>query len=158
LGGAAIERWIPTIELSSDSLTSPIIKRYKSFQVDLEKGIIPECQFPYSWDIPGQRHAPGYLFNGMIFPHIPYTIQGVIWYQGESNSTRAKQYEHLFKMLITSWRKAWNNDKMNFYYVQLAGFDGNESGSEISNAWPQLRESQRLILGEIQKYWYGCYN
>jgi sialate O-acetylesterase len=85
----------------------------------------------------------------MIAPHFPFSISGVIWYQGESNANRAKQYEHLFPMLISSWRKSLNNSTLNFYFVQLAGYDGKQSGSEIVDAWPHLRESQRLTLNKF---------
>jgi sialate O-acetylesterase len=45
----------------------------------------------------------------------------VIWYQGESNSSRAWQYRKLFPLLITDWRKAWG-EELPFYFVQLANF------------------------------------
>jgi sialate O-acetylesterase len=64
----------------------------------------------------------------MIAPHIPFALKGVIWYQGESNSSRAKQYEHLFPMLVSSWRERWHNPNMSFYFVQIAGYDGKQSG------------------------------
>ncbi len=37
-------------------------------------------------------------------PLIPYRIRGVIWYQGESNVSRAWQYRLLFPTLINDWR------------------------------------------------------
>lgn len=148
-GGTAIESWIPCSRLSTDSLTLPILKRVNRYQSALEKGELVEERFPWCWDVPGQRHTPGNLFNAMIAPHIPFVIKGVIWYQGESNSNRAKQYEHLFPMLISSWRELWQNPKMGFYFVQLASYDGKQSGSEIEDAWPHLRESQRLTLNMI---------
>lgn len=148
-GGTAAESWIPQSMLSTDSITSPILERVNQYQIDLEKGNPIENRYPWSWDVPGQRHTPGYLFNGMVAPHIPFSLKGVIWYQGESNSLRAKQYEHLFPMLISSWREKWQNPNMNFYFVQLSAYDGKQSGSEIEDAWPHLREAQRLTLNKM---------
>jgi len=37
----------------------------------------------------GPNDYPSVLFNAMINPLLPFTIQGTIWYQGESNSGRA---------------------------------------------------------------------
>ncbi len=37
----------------------------------------------------------GDLYNGMIAPLAPFAFRGVIWYQGESNAGRHKQYFHL---------------------------------------------------------------
>ncbi len=49
---------------------------------------------------------PSELFNGMIAPLIPFAFKGVIWYQGESNASRAGQYRTLFPDLIRDWRRA----------------------------------------------------
>src|SRR5690606_39699765 len=35
---------------------------------------------------------PTLLYNGMVHPLINYPIKGAIWYQGESNASRAYQY------------------------------------------------------------------
>lgn len=37
----------------------------------------------------GPNHYPSLLFNAMLYPLVQYTIQGTIWYQGESNAGRA---------------------------------------------------------------------
>lgn len=63
--------------------------------------------------------SPSKLYNAMIHPLIPYSLKGVIWYQGESNSDRAYQYSKLFPALIKSWRQEWKED-LPFYFVQIA--------------------------------------
>jgi len=63
------------------------------------------------------------LYNGMIAPLIPYAIAGSIWYQGESNCGRAQQYRTLFPGMIQSWRTAWNQENMPFYFVQIAPYN-----------------------------------
>ena len=113
-GGTAVESWMPRSVLATDSVTMPILDRVNQYQKALEKGDPVENRFPWCWDVPGQRHTPGDLFNGMIAPHIPYALKGVIWYQGESNSQRAKQYEHLFPLLISSWRDQWQTAEPEF--------------------------------------------
>src|SRR3546814_15723486 len=62
---------------------------------------------------------PTVLYNRMIAPLVPFTIRGITWYQGESNSDRPKAYPHLFPALIESWRNDWKRP-LPFYYVQLA--------------------------------------
>src|ERR1051325_2388188 len=49
---------------------------------------------------------PTELYNGMIAPLIPYAIKGAIWYQGESNAGRHKQYRTLFPDMIKNWRRS----------------------------------------------------
>ena len=85
--------------------------------------------------------TPTSLFNGMIAPLVPFTIRGVIWYQGESNVDHPAQYGALFPLLIENWRKEFNAGEFPFYYVQIAPYDyGTASHSEL------LRESQRAAL------------
>ena len=47
---------------------------------------------------------PGAIFNQKIAPWTRYAIAGTIWYQGESNSKRAAEYESLLPALIKDWR------------------------------------------------------
>ena len=86
---------------------------------------------------------PTVLFNRMIYPLIPYTIKGVIWYQGESNVGRHHQYSQLFPAMIEDWRSRWKNN-FPFYFVQIAPY---KYTSEIdSNQSQLLRDSQRKTL------------
>ncbi|WP_223284619.1 sialate O-acetylesterase [Hymenobacter qilianensis] len=55
----------------------------------------------------------------MIKPLIPYTLKGVIWYQGESNAVRAYQYRKLFPAMIANWRQDWQQPNLPFYFVQI---------------------------------------
>lgn len=107
-----------------------------------------EIVFPNPERMPHHPNSPTVLFNGMIAPLVPFSIKGVIWYQGESNESRADQYQTLFPAVIDSWRDEWKNQNMPFYYVQIApfggGFWGNDEISKVSGA--ELRESQMLTL------------
>lgn len=84
------------------------------------------------------QNAPTSLYNGMIAPLVPYTMKGAIWYQGEANVGRGKQYETLFPTMITNWRKDWDQGNFPFYFVQIApynyGVDANESTAALRDA------------------------
>jgi sialate O-acetylesterase len=81
----------------------------------------------------------------MIAPLIPYGIGGAIWYQGESNASRAYQYRKLFGRMIQNWRKDWGQGKFPFLFVQLANFRAvNPQPSESD--WAELREAQLMTL------------
>jgi len=88
---------------------------------------------------------PTLLYNGMINPLVPYGIRGAIWYQGESNATRAKQYQKVFPDLIKDWRNHWNLGDFPFLYVQLANFMKADSIPSESS-WAELREAQSKTL------------
>lgn len=65
---------------------------------------------------------PANLYNGMIAPLLQYSVKGAIWYQGESNVSRAQQYRTLFPAMIRNWRADFNHPEMPFYFVQIAPF------------------------------------
>lgn len=93
----------------------------------------------------GPNSYPTLLYNGMIHPIIKYPIKGAIWYQGESNASRAYQYRKLFPALINNWRTKWKIGDFPFYFVQLANFMApfaQPKGSE----WAELREAQDMTL------------
>ena len=85
---------------------------------------------------------PTALFNAMINPLVPYSFKGAIWYQGEANADRAKQYQTLFPLLIEDWRKEWKRE-FPFYWVQLANFMAPAS-KPTKSAWAELREAQSM--------------
>ena len=88
---------------------------------------------------------PGNIFNGVVYPTIGYGMKGVIWYQGESNSTRAWEYAKLFPFMIERWRAEWKQGDFPFYWVQLADYRDEKSEPGDSN-WAELREAQTKTL------------
>src|SRR5207237_1392309 len=59
-------------------------------------------------------NAPSALYNGMIRPLLNYRIRGAIWYQGESNASKAYAYRELFPMKIENWRQDWKQPDFPF--------------------------------------------
>jgi sialate O-acetylesterase len=94
---------------------------------------------------PGGPRAPSALFNGMISPLLRYPIRGVLWYQGESNTSDPALYRTLFPAMIEAWRANWNEGDFPFFYAQLSGFLGRRPQPEESR-WAELREAQSLAL------------
>ncbi|MCD6332651.1 MAG: 9-O-acetylesterase, partial [Bacteroidales bacterium] len=66
--------------------------------------------------------TPTTLYNGMIYPIIPYRIKGAIWYQGESNRYDGELYKKIFPNMIKNWRHDWGLGDFPFYFVQIAPF------------------------------------
>ncbi|MCS1408399.1 MAG: hypothetical protein M2R45_01574 [Verrucomicrobia subdivision 3 bacterium] len=94
------------------------------------------------------QHRPANLYNGVLKPIIGYGIRGVIWYQGESNASRAYQYRELFPLMIQNWRDEWKQGDFPFYWVQLADFRDEKSEPGDSD-WAELREAQTLTLDRL---------
>lgn len=89
---------------------------------------------------------PSLLYNAMVNPLIPYAFQGVLWYQGEANVSRAKQYKTAFPLMINDWKTKWNQGNFPFYFVQLSTFDEFGGNSKKGSKWAELREAQTETL------------
>lgn len=92
----------------------------------------------FSWKATG-------LYNGMIAPLTNYKIKGTIWYQGEGNASKPKEYESLFPCMINDWRDNWNQGDFPFLFVQLANYMKPTDKPGPSN-WAMLRDAQRKTL------------
>ncbi len=94
-----------------------------------------------------EEYNPGYLFNAMLNPLIPFTLRGGIWYQGENNRERAKHYSKLMQVMVASWRDKWDLGDFPFYFVQIAPFSYNNP-NESSSA--ELRDAQLDAMRNIK--------
>ena len=91
--------------------------------------------------------TPTVLYNAMIRPLAPYAIKGVIWYQGEDNVWRARQYRELLPALVADWERLWGQ-KFYFGIAQIANFlPRKESPSE--SCWAELREAQMMTARSL---------
>ncbi len=88
---------------------------------------------------------PTILYNGMISPLMPFGIRGVIWYQGEGNAGRAKQYDRIFPNLITDWRNHWGEGDFPFLFVSLANYT-KPPLQPTESSWAEIREAQASAL------------
>jgi sialate O-acetylesterase len=162
-GGTPIDGWTSLRAISSDPALMPVFAewdarmqnyaldrlRYHRAAKDWEKAtaadraahksVPPPPEKPVG---PGSPWEPGVLFNAMVAPITPYGIRGVIWYQGEANSStrRAPLYGRLLRAMIQDWRRAWGLGDFPFLYVQLANYTAPDSD------WPEIREGQRQAL------------
>ena len=77
----------------------------------------------------------------MVAPFTPLPIRGVIWYQGESNSSHAGLYDRIFPAMIQDWRTQWHQGNFPFLFVQISAF-----ASTPKEDWGTLRDAQRRSL------------
>lgn len=100
-------------------------------------GLVPE-------EVTGWRSnvQPSRLFNGMLHPIVPYSVAGVVWYQGETEGEpfmNAYAYRTYFPALIKDWRRLWRRESLPFYWVQLPNL-------QVKSNWEIVRESQAAAL------------
>lgn len=165
-GGSGAEAWVRRESLEGDPRFAQLMKATAKRETELmsEKGLAdfqkaldewkiaqqsprtagkPAPRKPYDWLSGNAR--PGNIFSGAVHPTLGYGIKGVIWYQGESNATRAHEYGSLFPFLIEQWRKEWGQGDFPFYWAQLADFKPEKSTPGESD-WAELREAQTKTL------------
>ncbi len=101
---------------------------------------------------PHKSHKyPANCYNGMIHPLAPYTLRGVIWYQGEANTgtiEEAKLYRHLLEDLVLQWRKDWKAE-LPFYAVQLVNYMAPQATPVEDTGWAFIRESVLAFQKEV---------
>ena len=110
-GGTPAQSWVSEEELRTlkdfDKEIDDLYMKYKNFQnkpvpLNSSKGNIKENENCC-------LGLPIVLYNAMVNPFINYKIAGVIWYQGESNVPKPKQYQKLFPLMINDWRNKWGS-------------------------------------------------
>jgi len=85
---------------------------------------------------------PTGLWGGMVAPLSDFAINGVIWYQGESDGGNSERYAEKMKILINKWREIWGQERLfplPFLMTQLAYWG--EEGD-----WNPLRGQQKRCL------------
>lgn len=165
-GGTLIEAWMAIRSLRTDPEFEPILDRLERSEELLPDFMDKHREQLEAWeaaveraeiegrDLPPEPWVPrnfrlkrfgSYLFNGMINPMLNYRIQGVLWYQGESNAVRGEQYRKLLSVMIDDWRKRWEQPRLPFIVVQVANYMSRRISPNSPSAWAELRESQMLV-------------
>lgn len=107
----------------------------KAFELDPELSEVAKMLPEQPWG----PQKPQLIYNAMIAPLIHFNIAGVIWYQGEGNTSNAVHYAHVFSALIKDWREQWQKD-FPFYFVQIAPYDYGEGENGVV-----VRNEQRKV-------------
>ena len=83
------------------------------------------------------------VYNHMLAPLLGYSVDGMIWYQGESNTGRPQIYKTLFTEFVNHMREHFSKD-LSIIFTQLANLA--EPGNMPGENWAMLREQQRQCL------------
>ncbi|CAC9972426.1 sialate O-acetylesterase [Flavobacterium panici] len=132
-GGGGIYGDAADLKLSLGSKNIPLDGKWKFKVITVKTALSPNSY-------------PSLLYNAMVNPLVPYAIEGVLWYQGEANVWRAKQYKKAFPLMITDWRTKFKQGDFPFYFVQLSTFNEFNGNSKTGSRWAELREAQSETL------------
>ncbi len=164
VGGTPIESWVAAESQSSNPETKANfdaqLKAYQNFdaaraaalhekqmaawKLAVEKAKVAKTELPRKPNDPIAmrkfKGGPAGLYNGKVANLAPYTLRGMLWYQGEGNAGNAGLYDKQLSQLVTSWRTLWS-DEVPFAWVQLPNYRDSDSES-----WPRIRESMMKVL------------
>lgn len=121
-GATCIESWTDKIYLDGTPLM-----------------LSPEQRFRDALEYPYNNY--GELYDLLVAPIAPFSLRGVLWYQGESNRGPhdGAIYGALLEKLIACWRDAFRNPTLPFFVVQLTRYGEPDNGELL---WPLIRQQQ----------------
>lgn len=117
------------------------------YKIEYDFGYIEPALPPGPPPGSGNSNTPHILYDSMVTPLVPAAIRGILWYQGESNVSRARHYRQLFPLLIRDWRRTFGQPDLPFYFVQIANH-GMPQSAPVENGQAELREAQTMTLSE----------
>ena len=94
------------------------------------------------------------LYDCMLNRVLPYTLKGVIWYQGECDDHKPYSYAKLFSKLIDNWRTDWKDPELPFVFVQLPNHR-NEYDKDFKH-WCLVRAAQEKVHHMVKNAFMTC--
>lgn len=108
-GASVIESWVPCGALMERGI-----------------GVAPEYRFPDHFkEAYRQWNQDGFLYQKRLTKVMPYSLTGVVWYQGESDTSAEEGavYADELSALIGIWRHDFCDEELPFVIVQIADYD-----------------------------------
>ncbi|MBQ8683547.1 MAG: hypothetical protein IJ518_03405 [Clostridia bacterium] len=93
---------------------------------------------------PKNQKWPGVLYRTMTSRIVPYSLRGVLWYQGESNGGEPAPYFDLFSVYVEQCRRDFRDADLPVFTVQLAPY---VCGSPFNWSW--LTQQQARAAREL---------
>lgn len=131
-GASIIESWLPEGTLEKIGISIPTEDKH-------DDHIEEEYE---DWN------KDAVLYEKKLKEVIPYSLSGVVWYQGESDASEAEGlvYERELSELIRIWREKFLDTSLPFTVVQLA--DTHERMAE-GKGWELIQKAQASISKSV---------
>ena len=108
-GASIIESWVPKGAFEAIGINIPVDERH--------------ADHVNEWF--GKWNVDGFLYEHAFKQVVPFAVNGVVWYQGESDSSvsEANVYAEELCELIKIWRKDLRDENLPFAVIQIADYD-----------------------------------
>ncbi len=138
-GGSAVESWMP----------EDVVRTYP-------ENTLPTGQYAPKRDPGGWYNSCNafIMYNGMLYPIRNYTLNGFIWYQGETNAGGYAHYAERLARMVSIWRGLWGQGDLPFYEVELAPYIYGGDGT----VGARIREAQHNAADIIPNSGIACTN
>lgn len=141
-GGANLESWMSKEAIAEAGMAEHAKKLLNTCRNwhndDVKRWEAKPKEKRYTLPFPRLNYEsrPSNSYNAMMNPIIPYSIRGVLWYQGEMNSG-PENYIKLFPYYAKMMRGIFENPNLPIYSVQLPDYK--------ENHWTKTRDVQRKL-------------
>lgn len=108
---------------------------------------IGKCLYPGPMNCANFTKPAG-LFETMVKRIAPYTLAGVIYYQGESDENNPEAYYDLQTLLIEQFRDSFKDEELPFIMTQLPMH--RYQHDQDTKSWCIIREAQMKTFKEIK--------
>lgn len=119
------------------------VDKLKAKQPDITQEAINEQAGDYPWPPPMGRKSlfrPYGLYYTMMQRILPYTVKGVLYYQGEEDTNKTDRYDILLEKLIGQYRTDFEDPELIFIDLQLPMFIGKHDTDDCM--WGRTRLAQ----------------
>ncbi|MCR5218172.1 sialate O-acetylesterase [Treponema sp.] len=108
---------------------------------------IGQCKWPGP-KVCKNPFRPAGLYECMVSRIAPYSLKGVLFYQGESDDHQSSLYDRLFTLLIKKWRQYFADPLMPFIFVQLP--EHRYIADKDFKNWCLIRENQLKVRNLVR--------
>jgi len=131
-GGSIIESWVPEQAFEKAGIPYKLLEKHPDARESVFK----------DWNDDGK------LYNFALSQAIPFTLSGVVWYQGEADTVpiESEIYKDELKELIRIWRNDFNDQNLPFVIIQIADYDLVENYQD----WCNVQKGQYEIQFEVE--------
>ena len=133
-GASVIESWVPKGTFEKIGINIPVSEKF----IDHTNELFSD------WN------GDGVLYEYALSQVVPFSLSGIVWYQGESDAAikEAQVYKEEVLELINVWRAAFDDKTLPFIVVQIADYD-----ARATEAWALIQKAQydvQFILDNVK--------